>query len=69
MTMSGAPELVAEAFERGAACSADFAAMDHLAMAHVSLVEIRKNYPVVPLHKSMRGEEDTALCPQDYPVG
>ena len=64
MTMRGAPELVAEAWERGAACRADFAAIDHLAIAHIPLVEIRSEYHVIPLENSMRGQEDASLWPQ-----
>ena len=65
MTMSGATELVAEAFERGAACSADFAAVDHLAIAHVPLVEIRDKYHVVPLQQPMREQDESELWPSD----
>lgn len=63
MTMEGAPELVAEAFLRGAATTADFADMDHLANARRPLVEIREAFHVIPLQQSMCPDEDPALWP------
>ena len=61
MTMEGAPELVAEAFLRGAATTADFADMDHLSNAHRPLAEIRKTFHVIPLQQPMCPDEDPAL--------
>jgi hypothetical protein len=54
LSMDGAPELVAEAFVRGAACTADFSEADHIAMAHVPLAEVRRRYNVTPLKNPMR---------------
>jgi len=64
LTMDGAPDLVGEAFVRGDACTADFAEMNHLANAHRPLAEIRRQYHVVPLRRSMNPNEDPALWPQ-----
>jgi hypothetical protein len=63
LSMSGAPELVAEAFVRGSACTADFSEVDHLAMAHLPLVEVRERFHVIPLRHSMRPGEDAGLWP------
>lgn len=68
MTLEGAPELVAEAFLRGAACSSDVSVIDHLAMAHLPLREVRERYHVIPLKRSMRGGDDAALWPDLDPA-
>jgi ubiquinone biosynthesis protein Coq4 len=65
LTMDGAPELVGEAFLRGSACSGDFSVMDHLAVADRPLVEIRRDYHVLPLSRSLRSDEDPALWPDN----
>ena len=49
LDLPGAVELLAEAFRRGSQCTGDFSALDHLAIAHVPLVEIRQQFNVVPL--------------------
>ncbi len=63
LTMDGAAELVAEAFVRGGSCTADFAEMDHMANAHRPLAEIRREYHVVPLARSMNPTEDPGFWP------
>lgn len=45
----GAPELVADAFRRGAACTADFSCADHLAMAEWPIERVRAEFGVPPL--------------------
>jgi hypothetical protein len=47
LTRPGAIELLAEGFERGAQCTADFSRADHLAMADRRLADIRAEYGVV----------------------
>jgi hypothetical protein len=64
LDMPGAPELFAEALERGAACTGDFSALDHLAIAHVPLAEIRRQFNVRPLRKSMY--DDKEFWPTSY---
>ena len=49
LDLPGAAELLAEAFQRGSQCSGDFSAIDHLAIAHVPLVEIRRDFNIVPM--------------------
>ena len=44
----GAADLFAEALARGAACTGDFAMMDHLAAASRPVAEIREEYGVLP---------------------
>lgn len=46
--LPGAAEMLAEAFERGAQVRGDFSQIDHLAIAHRPLAEIREEYHVVP---------------------
>jgi hypothetical protein len=53
LDLPGAPELLAEALHRGSLCSGDFSTIDHLAIADVPLVEIRRQYNVVPLKRPM----------------
>jgi hypothetical protein len=45
----GATDLVAEAFRRGAACTADFTTADHLAMVEVPLADVRDRFGIPPL--------------------
>lgn len=56
LAQPGAADLLAEAFVRGAACSADFSRADHVAMAHLPLAEIRARYHVIPLEHPMIDE-------------
>jgi hypothetical protein len=48
-----APGFLAEALQRGSTCSSDFTSLDHLAIADVPLIEIRREYNVLPLKQSM----------------
>ena len=45
----GATDLVAEAFRRGAACTADFTTADHLAMVEVPLADVRDRFGIPTL--------------------
>lgn len=58
LDLPGAPELFAEALQRGSACRGDFSQLDHLAIAHVPLIEIRREYNVLPLSKSMYDDKE-----------
>jgi len=49
LARQGAPELVADAFRRGAACTGDFSCADHLAMADWPLARVRDHFGVPPL--------------------
>ncbi|MCP9884746.1 hypothetical protein KBY97_06350 [Synechococcus sp. ATX 2A4] len=53
LDLPGAPELLAEAWRRGAACSGDFSRLDHLALASEPLLEIRRRFHVLPLERPM----------------
>lgn len=44
----GAAELLGQEMARGAACRADFSLIDHLAIAHHPLAEIRADFGVTP---------------------
>jgi hypothetical protein len=46
MARAGSAELVAEAMRRGSACTGDFTAADHLALADVPLAEVRARFGV-----------------------
>lgn len=48
MTLKGAPEMLADALERGSQCPMDFSTIDHIEMATIPLKEIREKYNVVP---------------------
>jgi len=63
LTMDGATELIAESFVRGASCTADFAEMDHMANAHRPLADIRREFHVIPLVRSMNPQESPSLWP------
>ena len=63
LDLPGAPELLAEAWRRGAACTGDFSRLDHLALAAVPLVEIRQRFHVLPLERPMLEE------PEFWPTG
>jgi hypothetical protein len=45
----GVPELFGEGLERGTQCSTDLSQLDHLAMVHLPLEEVRVQFNVVPL--------------------
>ena len=53
LDLPGAAELLAEALRRGALCTGDFSTLDHLAIADVPLVELRRQFNVVPLSLPM----------------
>ena len=58
MDMPGAADLFAEALQRGAACGGDFTKLDHLAIAHMPLIEIRRELKIPPLSKSMYDDKE-----------
>ncbi len=58
LDLPGAPELFAEALRRGSECSGDFSELDHLAIADVPLIEVRRQYNVPPLSRSMYDDAD-----------
>ncbi len=45
----GAADLLGEGLERGAQCTVDLTKVDHLAIAHLPLDDVRQNFNVVPL--------------------
>ncbi|MCT0229730.1 hypothetical protein KQ306_02480 [Synechococcus sp. CS-1324] len=63
LDLPGAPELLAEAWRRGAACSGDFSRLDHLAFATEPLLEIRRRFHVLPLERPMLDQ------PEFWPSG
>ncbi len=50
---AGATELMGEALERGARCTADFSQCDHLALAALPLDDVRAQFNVTPLATPM----------------
>lgn len=62
--MPGAADLFAEALQRGAACGGDFTKLDHLAIAHIPLIEIRRELKIPPLSISMY--DDKEFWPSSY---
>ncbi len=46
LARDGAAALVADGLHRGAACTADFSDIDHLALAHLPLTEVREQFGV-----------------------
>jgi hypothetical protein len=48
LTRQGAPEMLAEGFRRGAACTGDFTTADHLSMADWPIADVRARYGVPP---------------------
>ena len=59
MTLKGAPEMLANAFDRGASCSKDFSTLDHLELATMPLAQLRQEFDVSP---PLRGVADSSLC-------
>jgi len=49
----GAATLIADALRRGAACTDDFSEIDHLALAHLPLDEVRARFGVPPLDPAL----------------
>jgi hypothetical protein len=45
----GAAPLIADGLRRGAACTGDFSEIDHLALVHLPLTEVRERFGVPPL--------------------
>jgi hypothetical protein len=45
----GVPELFGEGLQRGTQCSTDLSQLDHLAMVHLPLEDVRAQFNVVPL--------------------
>jgi ubiquinone biosynthesis protein Coq4 len=48
LSRPGAIELMAASLTRGARCTADFASVDHFALAHLPLEEVRARFGVTP---------------------
>ena len=48
----GVPEFLGEGLERGATCTVDLSQVDHLAIAHLPLEQVRANFSVVPLRSA-----------------
>ena len=53
--LPGAADMLGEAFERGAAVRGDFSQIDHLAIAHRTVAEIRAEYGVMPRSDGVDG--------------
>ena len=53
--LPGAADMLGEAFERGSAVQGDFSQIDHLAIAHRPLADIRAEYGVVPRSDGVDG--------------
>ena len=53
--LPGAADMLGEAFERGAAVNGDFSQINHLAIAHRPVAEIRAEYGVVPRSDGVDG--------------
>lgn len=45
----GVPDFLAEGLRRGAQCTMDLSQVDHLAIAHLPLEQVRENFSVIPL--------------------
>tara|TARA_Y100000991_G_scaffold36523_1_gene24652 strand:+ start:229 stop:1239 length:1011 start_codon:yes stop_codon:yes gene_type:complete len=59
MTLKGAPEMLANAFDRGSNCSKDFSTLDHLEFATMPLTQLRKEFNVTT---PLMGVADSSLC-------
>jgi hypothetical protein len=51
---TGVPALLGEGLKRGAKCTVDLSQVDHLAIAHLSFEQVRKNFSVVPLRSALQ---------------
>ena len=60
LTREGAPEMLAQAFVRGAQCTGDFTTADHLALAATPIADVRAQFGVPPLAKSTSHRGDVA---------
>lgn len=58
MDMPGAADLFSEALQRGAASGGNFTKLDHLAIAHMPLIDIRRELKIPPLSKSMYDDKE-----------
>jgi hypothetical protein len=63
LSLPGASDLVAEAFDRGAACTGDINAADHLALAELPIREVRARFGVRPLRHPMIADDDPSSWP------
>jgi hypothetical protein len=63
MSLPGASDLIAEAYARGAACTGDINAADHLALAPLPLREVRRQFDVRPLRRPMIADDDPSFWP------
>lgn len=63
MSLPGASDLIAEAYERGTACTGDINAADHLALAPLALREVRRQFHVRPLRDPMIADDDPSFWP------
>lgn len=63
MSLPGAGDLIAEAFDRGAACSGDINAADHLAHAELPIRDVRRQFGVRPLSRPMIADDDPSFWP------
>ena len=59
MTLKGAPEMLANALDRGSNCSKDFSTQDHLELAAMPLSQLRQEFNVTP---PLMGMADSSLC-------
>ncbi|MBJ7401658.1 hypothetical protein [Mycolicibacterium sp.] len=51
---AGVPELLGEGLERGVKCTVDLNQVDHLAIAHLPLEQVREDFSVVPLRSALQ---------------
>lgn len=49
----GVPDFLSQGLRRGAQCTVDLSQVDHLAIAHLPLEQVRENFSVVPLTGEM----------------
>jgi hypothetical protein len=63
MSLPGASDLIAEAFDRGAACTGDINTADHLALAVLPIRAVRERFGVRPLSRPMIADDDPAFWP------
>lgn len=63
MSLPGATDLIAEAFDRGAACTGDINAADHLSLAGLPIREVRARFGVRPLSSPMIAGDDPSFWP------
>lgn len=49
LNRDGVPEFLGEGLKRGSQCTVDLSQVDHLAIAHLPLEQVRENFSIVPL--------------------